>query len=280
MRRQLIVGMPASGKSTFIAALRHLLIADEVATELELTALSDDESHVNALEADWLACREVQRTKTATEGWVEFRVRNRTTGAEAVLSVPDLRGETFEQPLCAGRCNRELYDSLGDADALLLFTNADRPEDAGLISDFNDMLDDVEQPAESKPSPKPMPVPFDPMAMPEEAKIVEFLQMANRRPLRPRLRRIGIVISAWDVVSGGVTPEEWFAEHRPMIDQFFSNNADLWELRLYGVSAIGGKLPRDRKKLDRMKPSERIILVGEQTAAHDLTSPLSWLGAA
>lgn len=276
MRRQLIVGMPASGKSTFIAALRHLLIADEVATELELTTLSDDESHVNALEADWLACREVQRTKTATEGWVEFRVRNRATGAEAVLSVPDLRGETFEQPLCAGRCNRELYDALGDADALLLFTNADRPDDASLISDFNDMLDDVELSAGRKQK----PVPFDPMAMPEEAKIIEFLQMANRRPLRQRLRRIGIVISAWDVVSGGVTPEEWFAEHRPMIDQFLSNNADLWELRLYGVSAIGGKLPRDRKKLDRMKPSERIILVGEQTAAHDLTSPLSWLGAA
>lgn len=278
MKRQLIVGMPASGKSTFIAALRHLLVANEVATELELTALSDDESHVNTLEADWLACKEVQRTKTVTEGWVEFRVRNRATGAEAVLSVPDLRGETFEQPLCAGRCNRELYDALRDADALLLFTNADRPDDSGLISDFNDMLDDVEPTAGRKPGSKP--VPFDPMAMPEEAKIVEFLQLANRRPLRPTLRRIGIVISAWDVVPNGSTPEKWFAERRPMIDQFLSNNADLWQVRLYGVSAIGGKLPRDKKKLDRMKPSERIILVGEQTAAHDLTSPLSWLGAA
>ena len=278
MRRQLIVGMPASGKSTFIAALRHLLVADEVATELELTALSDEESHVNELEADWLACREVQRTKTATEGWVEFRVRNRATGAQSVLSVPDLRGETFEQPLCAGRCNRELYDALGDADALLLFTNADRPDDASLISDFNDMLDGLEQPAGKNPG--PMPVPFDPMAMPEETKIVEFLQMANRRPLRPKLRRIGIVVSAWDVVSDASTPEEWFAERRPMIDQFLSNNADLWEVRLYGVSAIGGKLPRDRKKLNKMKPSERIVLVGEQTAPHDLTAPLSWLGAA
>lgn len=280
MKRQLIIGMPASGKSTFIAALRHLLIADEIETELELTALSDDESHVNTLEADWLACKEVQRTKTATEGWVEFRVRNRATGAEAVLSVPDLRGETFEQPLCAGRCDRELYDALGGADALLLFTNADRPDDAGLISDFNDMLDDAEPAAGGKPQSKPKQIPFDPMSMPEEAKIVEFLQMANRRPLRPRLRRIGIVISAWDVVSGGVTPEEWFAERRPMIDQFLSNNADLWELRLYGVSAIGGRLPRDRKKLGKMKPSERIILVGERTSPHDLTSPLSWLGAA
>ncbi|AFW01775.1 hypothetical protein BAR24_14880 [Gluconobacter oxydans] len=277
MRRQLIVGMPASGKSTFIAALRHLLIADEVATALELTALSDNERHVNTLEADWLACTEVQRTKTATEGWVEFRVRDRATGCEAILSVPDLRGETFEQPLCAGRCDRELYEALDDADALLLFTNADRPDDASLISDFNDMFDDAEPQTEKKAGSKP--APFDPTAMPEEAKIVEFLQMANRRPLRPKLRKIGIVISAWDLVSTDVTPEKWFAEHRPMIDQFLSNNADLWELRLYGVSAIGGRLPRDKKKLNKMKPSKRIILVGEQTTAHDLTSPLSWLGA-
>jgi hypothetical protein len=280
MRRQLIVGMPASGKSTFIAALRHLLIAGEVATELELTALSDDESHVNALEADWLVCKEVQRTKPATEGWVEFRVRSRATGAEAVLSVPDLRGETFEEPLCTGRCNRQLYEALAEADALLLFTNADRPDDAGLISDLNDMMDGAAPAANGKSHRKVKLAPFDPMAMPEEAKIVEFLQMANRRPLEPKLRRLGIVISAWDVVSGGVTPEDWFAEHRPMIDQFLSNNTDVWEVRLYGVSAIGGKLPRDRKKLDRMKPSKRIILVGEQTSAHDLTSPLSWLGAA
>ena len=104
MRKQLIIGMPSSGKSTFIAALRHLLVAEEVETALKLTGLSDDESHVNALETEWLACRELERTKPASEGWVEFRVCNRTTGAEAVLSVPDLRGETFEQPLCAGRC--------------------------------------------------------------------------------------------------------------------------------------------------------------------------------
>lgn len=281
MKKQLIIGMPSSGKSTFIAALRHLLVSNEIETRLVLTGLSDDESHVNTLEADWLACKEVERTKPATEGWVEFQVRNRSTGAEATLSVPDLRGETFEQPLCLGRCNRALFDAVGTADALLLFTNADRPDEVGLISDLNDM-EEPDQANGDKSSDKPnLATQFRPEAMQEEAKIVEFLQMANRRPLQPSCRRIGIVISAWDVVTTGLTPEEWFARSRPMLDQFLSNNTDLWDLRLYGVSALGGKLPRDKKRLAKLaKPSERIILVGADSAAHDLTVPLDWLGAA
>lgn len=275
MKRQLIIGMPASGKSTYIGALRHLLVSNEVETELELTGLSDDERHLNGLETDWLDCKEVQRTKPSSEGWVELRVRNRKTGASAVLSVPDLRGETFEQLLCLGRCQRLLYDALGQADGLLLFTNADRPDDASLITDLNDLFGDDDDLASLAPT------KFNPDDMPEEAKVVEFLQVANRRPLRARSRRIALVISAWDVVSDGCTPRAWFAEHRPMIDQFLKNNSDLWQLRLYGVSAQGGKLPDDRKKLAKMKkPSERIILVGDDAAAHDLTAPLSWLGAA
>src|SRR4051794_6206323 len=109
MRQQLIVGMPASGKSTFIGAMRHLLLSGTINTELELTGLADSEKHLNDLELDWLQCRKVQRTKPVTEGWIEFHVRDRATGEEAVLSVPDLRGEAYEQPICSGQCQRELY---------------------------------------------------------------------------------------------------------------------------------------------------------------------------
>lgn len=283
MRKQLIIGMPSSGKSTFIAALRHLLVANEVDTALELTGLSDEERHVNALETEWLACREVERTKPASEGWVEFRVRNRTTAAEAVLSIPDLRGETFEQPLCAGRCVRSLYEFAGAADALLLFTSANRPDDDGLITDLNDMDEehgDLPPPKRTRGK-APKLTPFNPDDMREEAKTVEFLQMINRRPMHSRRRKIGVIISAWDVVPAGTTPANWFEGRRPMLEQFLSTNADLWEVRVYGVSALGGKLPRDKRKLARKsKPSERIIVVGPGALAHDLTSPLSWLGAA
>lgn len=272
MKQQLIVGMPESGKSTFIAALRHLLLSGTVSTELSLTALADEEMHLNNLERDWLQCQRVQRTKPATEGWVQFHVRDAATGAEAVLSVPDLRGEAFEQPACVGQCAPDLYHAVAESDGILLFTNAEREDDALLISDLGDLLVDDSGEADDAAA-------FNAYDMPEEVKIVEFLQMANRRPLAPKRRRVALMVSAWDVVAAGVAPDAWLRDKRPMLAQFLEHNQDLWDVRIYGVSAQGGQLPRDQKLLNAVKnPSERIQLVGHMAGPHDLTAPLRWLG--
>ena len=79
MTSLLVVGMPNSGKSTFIAALRHLLVADEVPIDLCLAELSESESHLNRLENSWLDCEVIERTKPATEGWVELKVQDKKT---------------------------------------------------------------------------------------------------------------------------------------------------------------------------------------------------------
>lgn len=263
--------MPGSGKSTYIAALRHLLVAQVVPTELQLTGLADEERHLNRLESEWLRCEEVDRTKPATEGWVELHVRNRNSELASTLTIPDLRGETFEQPLCAGTCHPDLYEAVKRSDALLVFTNADREDDATMIADLGDLLSPAHHDGEASTL-------FRPEDMPEEAKLVEFLQMANRRPFRAKRRKLAIAISAWDVVSAEMTPDHWFAENRPMLDQFLHHNNALWQTRFYGVSAQGGRLPRDRRKLGQIKEaSRRIKLVGHGADPHDLTAPLNWL---
>jgi len=275
MMQQLIVGMPNSGKSTYIAALRHLLIANEVHTELELTGLAANEKHLNKLEADWLDCKQVQRTKTATEGWVEFRVKDRKSGTHSTLSIPDLRGEAFEQPACNGLCQKDVYDAVTAADGILLFTNADREDDTLMISEFSDILLEYDK------SDPPTPIkPFKTDEMPEEVKIVEFLQVANRRPQRPRRRKIAVIVSAWDVVAEAPAPSTWLEANRPMLAQFLAANADLWNARVYGISAQGGKLPDRKRELAKIKqPSERIRVVGHGAGTHDLSAPLQWLMA-
>lgn len=317
MTRQLIVGMPESGKSTYIGALRHVLVAKQVDTELELTMLAGDEQHLNALEEKWLSCEAMERTKTSDEGWVELNVRDKATGATAVMTIPDLRGENFERPAVAGGCPRDLHEALVASDGILLFTNADREDDMLLIDDFGDMPEDEEEAevgdqgvveagsdgtsvlaAEAVAEPDAefaVDVELDgkeddeedggkgkfrPQDMAEEIKIVEFLQMANRRPLFPKRRKIALVASAWDLISGDaeMTPEKWLAAKRPMLDQFLTHNADLWELRVYGISAQGGKLPQRRVEFEKMlNQSERVRVVGHGAGKHDLTAPLRWL---
>ena len=295
MRRQLIAGMPESGKSTYIGALRHVLLAKEVGTELEMSVLAGEEKHLNALEDKWLALEEMQRTKTSNEAWVEVNLRDRSTGEESLVTIPDLRGENFERPASFGLCPSNLYDAVVASDGIMFFTNVNKTDDTLLIDDFGDMDDDEDEGevadtgagggdgddgndpgtnAEEK---------FKPEDMAEEVKIVEFLQMANRRPLDPKRRKLAMITSAWDLVVGkeSATPDSWFRRCRPMVAQFLTHNADLWEVRVYGVSAQGGKLPEKKAEFNRMmRPSERVIVVGHGAAKHDLTAPLRWLMAA
>lgn len=291
--KQLIVGMPASGKSTYIGALRHILVARQVETDLALDMLADDERHLNTLEDKWLSCEMMDRTNPSDEGWVELKVMDRISGATTVMTMPDLRGENFEQPVVSGRCSRDLYEALASSDGILLFTNVDRADDMLLIDDFSDMTDDEESSADladaraSAGSSDDGAVleeekgKFRPQDMGEEVKIVEFLQMANRRPLFPKRRKIALLASAWDVVLANeteVTPEAWLANKRPMLNQFLKYNDDLWELRIYGVSAQGGALPARKDEFMQMRnPSERIRVVGHGAGQHDLTAPLRWL---
>lgn len=314
MTSLLVVGMPNSGKSTFIAALRHLLLADEVPTDLCLVGLSANEAHLNRLEKEWLDCKRIERTKPATEGWVELHVTDRTSGAETRLLIPDLRGEAFEQPACIGQCQSDLFNALTESTGILLFTNVDREEDAMLIDELADILnaepaegeeapsvdaqsfepvhpvESVKAAAEPNKADEPLkpdtsaraeaPIRFRPEGMPEEVKVVEFLQVANRRPQRARCRKIAVIVSAWDLVMDdkNLTPDKWFATQRPMLSQFLATNEELWEPRVYGVSAQGGRLPQDKAELEKIRrPSERIRIVGHDATDHDISAPLRWL---
>jgi hypothetical protein len=272
--RILFAGMPASGKSTYIAALRHLILANDVPCGLELVELASDNAHINRLERDWIQCQPIERTQTSSEAWVELTVRQVSNGQIKSLTVPDLRGEAFEQPAVMGSCASEIIELVEHAEGLMLFTNANKANDALLISDMSDILPLAD--ASSTTQPKP----FDARQMPEEVKIVEFLQLINRRPRRSKPRKLAIIASAWDVVDSSQSgdPEAWFAKNRTMLHQFLSHNPDLWSFRTYGVSAQGGSLPHDKARLTALaKASERIQVVGQGASQHDLAAPLLWL---
>jgi hypothetical protein len=274
---QLIVGMPNSGKSTFIAALTHLLIADEVPTQLKLLSLADDEQHLNRLEGEWLACERVQRTKPSTEGWVKLNIQDTSTGIQSDLLIPDLRGEAFEQPACTGQCQTTLLSALNECEGILLFSNVDRGDDTMMLDDIVDIFATGTDLGAGSAIPTQ---PFIPENMPEEVKIVEFLQMANRRPRAHKKRRIAVILSAWDLVdeTEGITPDSWLEAQRPMLSQFLETNGDSWEFKVFGVSAQGGRLPAEKQHLEKVKiPSKRVRIVGQNIAEHDLSAPLQWL---
>ena len=70
-----------------------------------------------------------------------------------------------------------------------------------------------------------------------------------------------------------------------MLVRSLANSEGILDLRVYGVSAQGGRLSKkkdgpgpDRERLLAVVPaSRRIRIVGPEVAEHDLTRPLLWL---
>ena len=276
--KQLIVGVSGSGKTTFIAALRHLLVAQKVETMLSLDRLADSEGHLNRLEERWVQCQKMDRTPLNSNAWVVFHLKNRLTGDITLVEVPDLSGEAFRQIAATGYCNRAIHEVMAEVSGVLLFTNADRPSDRLLIDDESQVADALGEDEVESSTELGAQGPFAPEKMPEEVQLVEVLQSMNRRPLRPRKRLLAVLVSAWDLVSANFSPNEWIKKNRPMLWRYATSNPEFWTVRFYGISAQGGELPTQRDELLRAsEPSDRIRVVGPETKEHDLTTPIAWI---
>lgn len=113
---------------------------------------------------------------------------------------------------------------------------------------------------------------------PTQVILVEVLQFAEQ--LRP-LRRISIVLSAWDQVrksSVRDTPETWLKRELPLLWQFLQRNPGQLEFRIFGVSAQGGDYDQDFDLLSEMSPALRPKAFDARGDELDeLIAPLKWL---
>lgn len=307
-RDNLILGMPASGKSTFIAALSYILFSDEVDTTL-ISELTDDETYISALQERWLRYEKLNHTPTAGEMWISFNLSTRDGQKKITLELPDFSGESLKSAVVTGLYPTNLADALRESKGIFLFTSATAKDNDVLLSDYLNFLSEdnlidkqgdgvnsgqieVEvgskneggtgTPSTQATSTKKKELVFDPMEMPEQSKIVQLLQTISS--FDSKIRKLVIMISAWDVVSSSGTdsiePIVWLKNNRTMLWQYLQYSDVSWDVRVYGVSAQGGELPQDKAKLVKiLRPSERVKLVGHGANPHDLTEPLNWMAA-
>jgi len=273
-----IMGLPRSGKTTFLAALWHILDAGETDTRLVLDKLVGDHTHLNSIVAAWRRCEPMPRTSIAAETVVTIHMHEPASDQRVILSFPDLSGESMERQFAERTGARDFVAGTARAGGIMLFINADRGHDGITILDVAEFGGDAL--AGEIPSPQ-VATPWSPSVVPEQAQLVDLLQHMMRPPFERRVRRLAIIISAWDVVGDiTLTPEAWLGREMPLLDQFLKTNAAVFETASYGVSAQGGRLDADdREPLARQVPSLRIRCVGLGVAPHDITAPISWLNA-
>ncbi len=281
----LIAGLPASGKSTFIAALWHVL-TNSGQSRFAVTDFAGNREYIQQLEQIWLAANQMPRTLRTQDAQVSIRVDDRSSGRRFILSLPDLSGEDFLAYFARREWPETLDEFVRDMSGVVLFVNPQHVVQPTLIRDLaalaeaagaNPALVGGAVAAEASPS-----VRWDAEKAPTAVILVDLLSaMSERRALDRQPMRVGVVVSAWDTMHGaGVSPEEWLARDLALFHQYLLSNPELYQCEVYGVSAQGGDVT-DQATRDRLlaivDPTDRVEVISPQSRHKDLSAPIVWV---
>jgi hypothetical protein len=278
--RFMVFGFQASGKTTFAAALWHLLDSREVPTALQKGKHTGDFSYLEEIAQAWSEGWELDRTKTKQIEAIKINLLHAATKSEVALEFTDLSGETFESAFATRLCSPEFVEMAKRAEGLLLFVSASRVIDSVAILDVLDPEEDTAEPEQVEDA------KWDPSKTPLQVQLVDLLQSLRHPPFNKSPLKVAVIVSAWDLAKETATDaDRWLAGRYPLLHQFLNNNEGIVDVRVYGVSAQGGQLSKkdtepgkDRERLLSVTPpSKRIEIVGPGAAEHDLSRPLFWL---
>jgi hypothetical protein len=279
--KALLLGLPSTGKSTFLVALYHLLESGEVVSSLTLERLSEDRGYINEKRARWLGYHETQRTSYENE--VEIEMALGAGGQELLLHLPDLAGERFERLLTDRQWPEKLGDDVRTCDGFLLFVHPREVKKPIGIHHLQAEIDTLHEATEEEQT-----APFSYEKTPTQVLLVDLLQLLHHaRGGEPF--KLALIISAYDLITNprliladepiALSPAEWLRETMPLLAQYLNSTLG-GDLRIYGVSAQGGNLTNAEDKVrlkNTLNASERVwVLEGERKHA-DLSAPIRWL---
>ena len=280
-----IVGLPASGKTTFLAALWELVQEDRITKCLRFHSIGDsDHAYLGKIVRVWRSAKEQERTELTGMTSVSLTLQNEA-GRVARVTIPDVPGEAFRSMWEDRDVEEALAESLGAGNIMLLL-HGNRIRSPAWVTERAAQRRTVKD-----QEPAGLPEKWHPRHAPTQVALVDVLQHIARPPLGITGRKVAVMISAWDKVEGErLRPGEFLRVKLPLLAQYLAAGRDGWDHRIYGVSAQGGEYdenhkdkaaPKKKADAERLRDvdvaAERIRLVSDDCETHDLTRPLQWL---
>ena len=290
LKSVLVCGLPGSGKTTYLAALWHLVQSQEVETVLALQSLAFGEyEYVNTIRRRWQRGRKQIRTVgTAREVGLDLESRDGRTGR---LMFLDHSGETFEQLWELRSCSQAVAEQLRKRSGVALFVRSEGIKTPVPLSEMLQIEREMReampergagQAEEAQPERE-----WSGADSPDQVKVVDLLQMLAEEMQAESQERLAIIVSAWDRLGEYSSAEDFVARRLPLLSQYLQAGDHPFEYRFYGVSAQGceyveedhgGALPEALTALLAIdEPSERIRLMDGTETKCDLTLPVDWL---
>jgi hypothetical protein len=295
-----LAGLAETGKTSYLALLFHAIV-EERGDGLSLGRFDDDREHITEISDVLLASNVADHTTLADEQDVALSLTY--DGADFVLHVPDLSGETWEHALVDRRWPRALDDDIADAVGFMVFVHCKEVNDGLTIVDAEQAAaailghDDTQGEA-------PAIVASEDATHDEHAagaddadddevgdddedekhckqltqvsliELIQFFAAANPRPIR-----VSLVISAWDLEPKRLKPHQWLSKNAPMLAQFLEVNTDEVEAMVWGVSAQGADLSDERVRAEfkDKDPIDRARIHAADGTEVGVAAPLLWV---
>ena len=302
----LAVGLPGSGKSTFLAALWHLVEQGRLRKSLTVKHLDvGDRTYLNLLARDWADRKPLERTYVTGGATIRMSLRAVSSGQTINVHFPDLAGEVFRDAWGTRSWPEEVARSAAAAAGILLFIHPDAKE-APRLDRMNNAVaraGEAEAPivpnTPSGAAKEEDTVKWDVLHAPHAVILVDLLQAILRTGSTVHSggqTRVAVIVSAWDLVDASVRygssrqltassadPVKWLSDLHSLLMQFLSANASRIEARIYGITAQGGQLEADASALgEAIDPEERIFIrpAGANNGGdlhHDLSAIMLWV---
>ena len=252
-----VVGMPASGKTSYIARLCiQLLSRRDTIYKLKGVELPKGLENIQNAISSLTQYEEIARTlKTALYNIV-FPLESEN-GGEILLDMPDLSGENYSELVEKRYITKELYQNLQEADELLFFINTDMMEREERIILNEETVAKKLHDNESSTEEGHNIVP--PKAT--QTQVVELLQLIVA--LTKKKLKIKFVISAWDSMEKKYgakirKPEECLQSELSLLYQYIVCNTERMDYQVFGVSAQGMEYA-DAGKVDELLDKDENI---------------------
>lgn len=273
----LLVGLPDSGKTNFLARLWIAMSSN--GCKIVPKGTPEDIRYVESLVEHLLQGEFAPRSNKNEEPRpFAIDIVNPATSNVLPLIVPDVRGELWKDAATTTELPQEWMDRLKSCSSVLLLL---RVHSELIVKP----MDWVSSPAELRHTAE---APDDEAELPTQVLLCEIVRFLEHS-LVPRERkkpRVAVLVTAWDLldVEGQlVAPEDYIREQFPLLSGRLRDVNDL-EVRVFGVSILGGDLKEDpafkAQFVQSASPHERGYVVISTAEGNlrvpDMTLPLAW----
>lgn len=264
----LLAGLPAAGKSTYVAVLWAVEKDGQSGHLWSCDGLPFESSYIDGMRENWLLLKEVRRTTFAEPQEIALPMKGKRTGEKISLALPDFKGEIFQRVL-DNSVSEEVETWCENANGILFMLNLG-----------SSSPDPLQEHMSGDAQPK---VNLENVVMTSNDITAAIKNVLLMKYLWEQMGDcpISICFSRWDLADLGTASsvDQWVRENHPSIYNFVEEHFS--DHRYFGISSQGA----DYKGLDETQQDALAELTTTKERAYiytdkksfDITEPIDYI---